>query len=71
MQILEEQNMQLHEELQHLKMENELLKSSRSELEEHIAELKRENDDLRKKNQAISFSGNDLADRLEKVILDY
>lgn len=72
-QMLQDQNMELKEEMDKLKRENELLRnqlSSGSHFELLNTQLKKEVDDLRNENKLLSLSSNNLVVRLEKLLLD-
>lgn len=72
-QMLQDQNMELKEEVDKLKRENELLRnqlSSASKFELQNAQLKKEVDDLINENKLLSLSTNNLVVRLESLLLD-
>ena len=71
--MLQDQNMELKEEMDILKRENELLQnqlSSGSHFELQNTQLKKEVDDLRNENKLLSLSSNNLVVQLEKLLLD-
>ena len=70
--MLEEKNMELEMEIYELRRENGLLRNhmlSGSQFEGNDEQLKREMDELRRENQNLSMSANNLVVRLEKILL--